>query len=395
MKSFAPNAGKSRIIAGSLIFFSTLIALIGCEIILRQTFLQNYYLRPPHFSTVFKPNHQIMPGIIGPSEFVTNSKGIRGDELTPAHTYRILAIGGSTTECLYLDQAETWTQLLQDSLNKSAFNGKLWIGNAGVSGHNTRHHLTAMQYLPLEKMRIDAILVMAGVNDFSVRLSRGENYDPDFLARPDADAALLHDTFRGSLYADPDMPLFKRTAIWHVMRKLKHIAGQEKVQDKTGEIYLTWRKHRSEAKTILNELPDLSAALEEYARNINRMIDLARQKSIQLIFMTQPSMWRADLTEELESLLWFGGTGDFQRQSGNAYYSPGALARGMEKYNEVLLEICRKRKVACIDLASILPKNASVFYDDVHFNENGARKVADILAKCFLGKLLNATDSGS
>lgn len=53
----------------------------------------------------------------------------------------------------------------------------------------------------------------------------------------------------------------------------------------------------------------------------------------------------------------------------------------MGRYNETLSKVCRAQHVECIDLASLLPKDTSVFYDDIHFNEEGADKVAEILAQ--------------
>jgi hypothetical protein len=62
------------------------------------------------------------------------------------------------------------------------------------------------------------------------------------------------------------------------------------------------------------------------------------------------------------------------------FYSVEALAEGMAAYNGRLLEICRQRQVECIDLATLLPKDTTVFYDDAHFNESGAKQVARIVA---------------
>jgi hypothetical protein len=135
---------------------------------------------------------------------------------------------------------------------------------------------------------------------------------------------------------------------------------------------------------VRNELPDLSAALAEYAKNVNKMIDVVQGKSARFIAMTQPAMWKPGLPQDLESLLWLGGVGDFQKEAGKPYYSAAALEEGMKAYNETLLRVCRERQVECLDLASMLEKDTSIFYDDVHFNEGGARKVAEALARRLL-----------
>ena len=87
------------------------------------------------------------------------------------------------------------------------------------------------------------------------------------------------------------------------------------------------------------------------------------------------------MPQELAELLWFGGVGRIQEQSDSEYYSIDALADVMELYNQALLEVCNQRAISCVDLASKLPKNDTVFYDDLHFNEMGARNVSQVVTQ--------------
>ncbi len=383
---------RKQYLFGVLLFCSLILtSLLLGEIVLRFALPVSYYIWTPHLEVVLKPDHDIMPGISGQSRFAINSTGFRGDELSPSHTNRILAIGGSTTECFYLDQSETWPYLLQKKLTENTSHN-VWVGNAGISGRTSRNHLTAMQYLPLSEMRIETIILLMGVNDLSKRLSRDKNFDPNFLSKPEAAMKLIDETFTGGNHLYPNDPFFKKTALWRMLRKVKGVVLGKKVQgygylqDETGKMYVTWRKHRQQAAEIRNELPDLSLALEEYARNIHKMIDIAQEKSVRLIFLTQPTMWTPSLSKELDALLWMGGIGDFQKEYGKVYYSSEALAKGMDKYNNILLEICRERQVECIDLSSILEKDTTVFYDDDHFNESGAEKLSTVLSNYILSQ---------
>jgi lysophospholipase L1-like esterase len=390
MKLFKLQFQKQGLQKVLLFCFSLVVAFALCEgalqLVLRSIQGAGHYIWPPHIKTVFKPSPDVMPGVSGDSEFITNSQGLRGDELAAQHTYRILAVGGSTTICGYLDQSETWPQLLQETLNRHMRNQEVWVGNGGVSGLTTRHHLVALQYLPLKELKIDAVILLAGVNDFSKRLSHDKDYDPDFLERPAAKNELLAQTFTGTYDTYSEDPLYKRTATWQLLRRTKRLMSKEHVEDVDGKIYIIWREHRRHAAEIRDELPDLSSALGEYARNINRMIDVAQEKSVRLIFMTQPAMWKSELPQNLEALLWLGGIGDFQKESGKPYYSAAALEKGMKAYNDTLLRICRERRIECLDLASMLEKDTTVFYDDVHFNEGGARKVAETLSRYMLDR---------
>ncbi len=112
--------------------------------------------------------------------------------------------------------------------------------------------------------------------------------------------------------------------------------------------------------------------------------------------MTQPVMWKPGLSKPLNDLLWLGGIGNFQQEEGKEYYSVEALAIGMRMYNENLLKTCQMRQVECFDLASLLPKDITVFYDDAHFNESGAEKVAEAIAQYILQhKPFKESDEGN
>jgi lysophospholipase L1-like esterase len=56
------------------------------------------------------------------------------------------------------------------------------------------------------------------------------------------------------------------------------------------------------------------------------------------------------------------------------------LARALNLFNKKLLQVCRATDSECVDLAAAMNGDERYFYDDVHFNEPGARVVAALLA---------------
>jgi lysophospholipase L1-like esterase len=251
---------------------------------------------------------------------------------------------------------------------------------------NANHHVVALEHLPLRDLKIDTVIILTGINDFTRRLTHDRSYVPTSMEDSEAKNNLLAETFTGTYDSYHNDLIYKRTAIWQLLRRVKKqlTMSAAHIEDEYGKIYLRWRDHRQHASEIREELPDLSSALDEFAKNINRIIDIARERSVHPIFMTQPTMWKPDLPNNLTSLLWFGGIGDFQRESGKPYYSVATLEKGIKAYNDTLLRICREREIDCLDLAAILEKDTSVFYDDAHFNEGGARKIADALSMYML-----------
>ena len=158
MKPYQRRFGRPYLFNVLLLCFSIVITLLVSETVLRFAFPPGYYIYPPHLKHIFIPYQNVMPGISGQSVFMTNSLGLRGNELKAAHTYRILTIGGSTTICDFLDQSETWPFLLEKTLNENTMNNSVWVGNAGKGGMTTRSHIVAMKYLPLKEMKIDAVI---------------------------------------------------------------------------------------------------------------------------------------------------------------------------------------------------------------------------------------------
>lgn len=372
------------------------MVLLTVELLLRGVFLAQtrFYVWPPNLEKVFRPLPGALPGVTGNARFVTNSWGIRGDEFSRDQQYRILAIGGSTTECLYLDQSESWPGLLQDRLNRLKVIN-VWVGNVGASGKRIRDHVLQMQHLLPQYPRIDAVLMLVGVNDFI--LAAGDpKYDPHFWDRADAEAKQFVHAFTISPYDlynpynpyQRDSVFYKNLAIWRFARKVRNLYfNPDKgvfggfLQDEAGRNYLEMRNHRKSASRLLEELPDLTEALAEYRRNLNHIVDLAQAKSVRLILLTQPSLWRADLTKAEQELLWFEGIVHDFAEGEKPYHTAGALAAGLDRYNRTLLEVCRTRGVECLDVAALLPKETSVFYDDVHFNEQGSARIAGVLAE--------------
>ncbi|HVN79444.1 MAG TPA: SGNH/GDSL hydrolase family protein [Terriglobia bacterium] len=387
---------RTWIRSGGLLLLSTVLSLLLCEGVLRwiqaSRWSQTFYIWPPHMHAVFDPLKGLYVGISGRSHFIVNRDGFRGDERSPDDRFRILTVGGSTTECSMLDQPKTWPYLLQVELSHR-LSAPVWVGNAGRSGDTTHHHVTAIRYLPLEDLDIHLVLLLVGVNDLSKRLSKDTQYDPFYMDRPGTEEELIAQTFQGSFRPNPNDPLYKRTAIWQTLMRLRPILRRGHVQDKAGRVMNLWRSHRQGASEYRDELPDLTSALDEFASNIGRIVDLGRKRGVQTVFMTQPCLWRSDLTAEETALLWFGGVGDFQQLEHQPYYTVKTLMEAMAMYNDRLKQVCRQHEVPCLDLASLIPSDTTCFYDDVHFNEGGARQVAHHVANYLLSHELLVASS--
>lgn len=341
-----------------------------------------YYLWKPNTSATFRPAPGVMPGVGPMAHIQINSNGIIGDEWSTnrADEYRILTIGGSTTECLYLDRTKQWPSLLQEGLGKTVDGRRVWVGNLGKSGRNSRDHLALMR-LAIDQYDVDAIVILVGGNDMVHRLMQGEAYDPHFVE----DDVRYRDWLSRRFAIVPTeittsrKLFFKRTALWRLAQRLKYLyksSPPQIVEDNAGDWLVRVRKRR-QAASLVDELPPLDTGLDEYGRNVTEIIQEARQRSIRIVLLTQPTIWKTTMSEKERDLLWMGWRPD------GSFYTTESLASAMDSYNHRLIDICAKLNVECIDLASNLPRTLDVFYDDMHLNEGGARSVAQQLVDYF------------
>ncbi len=358
-----------------LLFISCLFVVIILEIALRIMKDDKYYVWNPNLKAVLKPKPEIFPGIFGESRFIVNSDGFRGDEIPEKANCKIITIGGSTTECVYLDQDEAWPYLLQNYLNKSLSNS-VWVGNTGKSGMSTYEHIAHASELLRQYPDIDLVVMLVGINDFQRALTMKNNYKPGAI-----DRRIYTRAFDRTPDYNPDLPFYKKTELWQTLSKLRFLFVEvEHKQDAEGNSLQDWRDNRKAAKEILNELPDLTQSLNDYEQNLKKIIHITSQHKIKLVFITQPVIWQKYLPKELQDLCWFGGEGNYQIEKGKEYLSIEALEKGMRLYNEILRKICEEKKIFLIDLEDKLPKDTTVYYDDCHYNENGSKIVAGLIS---------------
>jgi len=337
---------------------------------------------PPNLTQTFEVRSA--RGVQGPALYKVNSMGARSREWAAERgtEYRVLCMGGSTTESLANDQSRAWTTLLEQRLGRLPDGRTVWVGNIGKSGWSTRHHVLQARHL-LDVYDPDCVVLLTGVNDLASRLKRGPDADPS--VEPDlGDLDLLRQSFAiapGRFEAEwPEDPWYKRTRLWLMVRRLKQGATPSpEAQDPQGAYLLRWRQARAGGRRTA-ELPSLAGDLDRYGRALREVVSLARGRGARVVLMTQPVLWHPGMTEEEKELLWMGGVGDFRRVPGSLYYEPEALARGMEAYNARLRDVCVETGADCVDLAAAVPRTADFFWDDCHFTDEGQALVADTLA---------------
>lgn len=350
-------------------FLAVLFGLLVSTIIL-ETFLHFYNpfrarvkgnkIILPSNQKFIEKNQQLSPLKIDSLIVHTkNSLGFRGEE-KPYDLEKyisIIAVGGSTTECLYLSDGKDWPNILGKLLNNS-FN--VWINNAGLDGHSTfGHQILIEDYL--SKIKPDYIIFLVGVND--VGRDDLNQYDYGNLVY---DSENITEWFENnseiiSTYININRILKAQSrGIGHWDMDLKNM-GKIEFPDVAKD-------------SIINlHFPHV----EKYKNRVYSLINTCRKSGIEPVFCTQPlvagigidSLTGVDI-ETIKQPDFFS----FERSINGKI-----MWEVMQLYNSALIKVCRENNVLAIDLGNKIPKNSLYFYDNMHFSNQGAVKVAEIL----------------
>ncbi len=378
------SKGKNRLINMSLLFGSTVVCLLIVEFSLRL-------IAPHELYSSLIPSQEIekkyeeagfFPGIDSLAQFSVNEFGYRSESYFDSDSYGILAIGGSTTYCIGLSDEEAWPWALEGLLKDKEINTEFTVGNVGVPAFNSGNHLHQLDRLEPQYENVRMALMLVGVNDFARVLFLDEEYFPT-----SEDEHLYNRTFvRLPRKGKPHW--YQRTELYMHVRDIYHAYQSTKSQRYTPD-RLTRLLESYMAATKTDSLPTslMTEALLDYEKNLTDIAQLARERNIKLVWITQP-------------VLWFEGMGEFEERISSmgapvidgVAYSPKALAGGMAAFNQKLIEVAVKEDVKLIDLAKKLPQDTTVFFDWCHYNKRGTSMIANILFDEL--KPLILTDSG-
>jgi len=337
---------------------------------------------PPGSRWVSEIDPRIYPGVHRVKAFTVNEGGLRGPSLRGmTNAYNIVTIGGSATECLALDDSEEWPHLLMQGINARQKRYRVWVGNAGRGGHNTVHHLVLLRTLPILR-QVEMLVFMIGINDLQATLAFEGAPTQTYLEEEATDFQKYILTGANPQF---QYPVYRRLRLFQMSKKVAAVIVQ-RFRPQSWTWWLNevpaFRKQRAQAP--IAPLPDLQIGLEEYAHRVLAIAQECRTLGVRCLFLTQPTIWRSDLTLAEQQLLWSGNVGRWEKPKG--YASAADLAQAMNGYNRTLLEECRRSGLECYDLASFVPKDTSAFFDHCHLNEAGSQVVADKLTEYLLSR---------
>lgn len=287
-----------------------------------------------------------------------NSLGFRGteppDDFDGALT--VITIGGSTTECTFLSDGKTWTDVLGDKL-KSDFDS-FWINNAGLDGHTTFGHIVLLKDYVV-KLRPDVVLLLVGANDQGAG-GAGE-YDKEIMQDEvmfDSPKWFIKSMANHSEVFSLAVNLYRyiQARLIGVSHRGLDFGGLEG----KGQRIIT-EEEKEHRENILRSRYE--GSLSRFRDRLEIIIKILREHDILPVFITQPTLY-----------------GDFIIDPENVKITHGEGSMYLlELYNNVTRTVGNENGILVIDLAAELPRNSKYYYDFYHFTNEGAEKVAAII----------------
>ena len=288
-----------------------------------------------------------------------NSIGLRGPDTTIGYSNQvsIITVGGSATRCHFLSDNKTWPFLLGEYLKKDF--PDIWVNNAGFDGQSTFGHQVLLEKY-LVRLHPKVITFLTGVNDIQ---SDGPSFF-DKIYIKNAYPSFVQYIYNNSevIYTVVNIIRGGRTP------KFDNTTQELKMPGYQGELKMT----RDE---INERLRSQEKYVESYKQRLVRLAETCLQNNILPVFITQPCLYGygrdsitgANLaTAKLED----GMNGEL-------------LLDIIQLYNGKMKEVSINKKIPCIDLAKLMPKNSLYYYDQTHFTNEGAELVARLLQEKF------------
>lgn len=364
------------------VFISVVVAVILTEMTLTLFFRIDDPYRlckrdregPRYIESQFFPNERYifypepeLSGMAAQARFTTDNLGFRGSEIhtpKPPNEYRIFMVGGSTTECLYLDDTATVPARLQYVLNRRLPSETSYrVYNAGKGGDQTCDHI-AMISQRIVRLQPDMIILLAGLNDLLAAINK-----VDYLHLPDRQSPTV---------SFLDITKYFLTE-FQIPRRLYCLFHRQSESEAMQEIpfHSSYKRQAALCSSHPVAATGPRTDLSHYAENLRTIIGIAMAHKIKLVCVAQATTWNSTVDPGAAEWHWL------LLQNG-IRYSDRSMDAAMEAYNDVTRRLAREFDLPFLDLAQLLPKSREYIYDDCHFNIKGAATVAAMLGEMLI-----------
>lgn len=268
--------------------------------------------------------------ITGPNEGVNQNK------------IDIIFLGGSTTECIFVDDEYRFPFLVSKLLSNNTKKYKTL--NGGVSGNNSFHsNLNLLSKVIPENPKF--VILMHNVNDISL-LSKTKSY---WKAPPDKQ--LVFETKPKYYIILKNLKDILIPNIWLHTKSLISKFRKEKRDD-----FIHFRGSNE------NKVDEF---LHFFENSLNTFIAISRAWDIEPVLMTQFN--RIELEEKYTRTIFSNSPNKISYDKFVEIYKDA---------NNIIRKIAKENNIHLIDLDKLVPKSNKFMYDSMHLNNQGSKLVS-------------------
>lgn len=257
----------------------------------------------------------------------------------------VVFLGGSTTECLHMDDDHRFPCLVGSLLEERsglAVNSR----NGGMAGNHTLHSIDALlnKVLPLDPQ---IVVMMHNINDLVTLLHEGSYWNES-----------------------PSRSVLEVVGSYHVFRAAKNLLIPnlyEKFRSLRRKAPDEFKKARGKKTTI-----DPTWMAGQFEANLQIFVNVCRAREIIPVLMTQQNRFKEEPDPEVEdstSVLATGNGIDY-----DTFRHLHVL------FNESIRTVGAENDVVVIDLAARVPQEREFIFGTVHLNQRGSDLASSIIA---------------
>jgi len=285
-----------------------------------------------------------------------------GNQVESNPDIKILFLGGSTTETLYVPEMNRFPSVVERSL-RSKLTQTINVFNGGVSGNNSMHSIFALlaKGIPLEP---NYVVLMHNINDFAL-LSKTESY---WIAPRSRAVLVKNNDGKFSTIEDSSRNIF-----FNLIKTAKNMLAPNLYTYLRPRLFADITLHRDEFEGFTKNYIDLDLDLMEsrFRSSITSFVKISRAWKIKPILMTQGNRIDHNL-EYFQKWVVRYQRGEMTAREFSDLYA---------RMNQITREVAIQENVTLIDLDSQIPKTNEFLYDTIHLNQAGSILMGELVSK--------------
>ncbi len=267
----------------------------------------------------------------------------------------IVFLGGSTTECMFMDENHRFPYEVGRILSQET-GRKINSYNGGMSGNNTLNAIDILinKVIPLHPQ---AVVYMENINDLSTLLYEGTYWSKGTARSPLE--TLQSKKLVGKLLKEMFIPNLNNA--YRGLRDMLFRRGGDEFAGARGK------------KLAFNQ----AKMVHEFSANLQTFVCTCKAWGVVPVLMTQANR----ITDRPDPVV-AAYVGRYGSDTGISYEDFKKL---YDAFNDTIREVGRRDGVMVIDLAREVPSDKKYLYDMVHFNDAGSELAAKLIAGRLLG----------